>query len=161
MFTVKQVSEILGITPHALRFYDKEGLLPGLSRRNNQRFFSYDDIEWLRYIKCWRKTGMTVADVKRYHELFLQGDSTFAERFKMVQAQREKAKRDVKEAKERLKLIEWKLRRYEALAKGEEMAPWLPDIQKIVAQALRKKKRKTGNQAKRKADVPDISDCSQ
>jgi DNA-binding transcriptional MerR regulator len=43
MFTVKEVSEILSVSPHALRFYDNEGLLPGLSRRNTHRFFSYED----------------------------------------------------------------------------------------------------------------------
>ncbi len=57
MFTVKEVSEIMGISPHSLRFYDKEGLLPTLSRtESKRRMFSYEDLEWVYNIQCWRAT---------------------------------------------------------------------------------------------------------
>jgi len=119
MFTVKQVSEILNITPHALRYYDNEGLLPGLLRRNKRRLFSSDDVEWIRNIQCWRKSGMPVSYIKRYRELLSRGDRTFDERFKMIIELRDKAIQDVKEANERLELMEEKIKWYETTASEE------------------------------------------
>lgn len=31
-YTIRQISELTGLTPHTLRYYDKEGLLPLIGR---------------------------------------------------------------------------------------------------------------------------------
>ena len=64
MFTVKEAAEIMGISPHSLRFYDKEGLFPSLARtESGRRMFSYEELEWVYTIQCWRATGMPLAEV--------------------------------------------------------------------------------------------------
>lgn len=142
MFTVKEVSEIMGISPHSLRFYDKEGLLPTLSRTDSRRrLFSYEDLEWVYNIQCWRATGMPLAEIRRYIELARQGEGTLEERYEIIQKQHARAVEEVKAAKERVKMLEYKVNWYEALRKGADPAKWRPNMQAVVQKALAKKKK--------------------
>ena len=46
MYTVKQVSEITGISAYTIRFYDNEGLFPFVLRSaNNVRLFSENNLD--------------------------------------------------------------------------------------------------------------------
>lgn len=38
-YTISQVSEMMGVTPSTLRYYDQEGLLPNIKRKNGIRIF--------------------------------------------------------------------------------------------------------------------------
>lgn len=76
-YTIKQVSQKLDLTAYTLRYYEREGLLPFVGRDNNgNRVFNDHDIEWLMLILCLRDTGMSVAEIKSYVSLCLEGDST-------------------------------------------------------------------------------------
>lgn len=142
MFTVKEASEIMGISPHSLRFYDKEGLLPTLSRTDSRRrLFSYEDLEWVYNIQCWRATGMPLAEIRRYIELARQGEGTLEERYRIILKQRDRAIEEAKAARERVKMLEYKVNWYEALRKGANPDKWRPNIPAIVEKALAKKKK--------------------
>lgn len=142
MFTVKEVSEIMGVSAHSLRFYDKEGLLPTLSRSDNgRRMFTYEDLEWVYNIQCWRATGMPLAEIRRYIELAREGRGTIEERYRIILEQRERAVQEVKAAKERVKMLEYKVNWYEALRKGANPDKWRPNMRAIVQKALAKKKK--------------------
>lgn len=144
MFTVKEASEIMGISPHSLRFYDKEGLLPTLSRtESKRRLFSYQDLEWVYNIQCWRATGMPLSEIKRYIELLREGDGTIEERYEIIQRQHARAIEEAKAAKERVKMLEYKTRWYQALMNGEDPNKWRPNIHAIVDKALAKRKKET------------------
>lgn len=140
MFTVKEVSEILNVSPHALRFYDNEGLLPGLSRRNTHRLFSYEDLEWVRSVQCWRESGMSVADIRRYLELYSEGDGTLGERRQMILEQRDRAIAEVKAAKERVKMLDRKVQWHDALVAGEDPNKFRPNMYAIVEKAMKRKR---------------------
>lgn len=46
MLTIKEVSEIMNISPYTLRFYDKKGLFPFVKRNDrNIRIFTENDLE--------------------------------------------------------------------------------------------------------------------
>lgn len=142
MFTVKEASEIMAISPHTLRFYDKEGLLPTLSRtESGRRMFSYEDLEWVYNIQCWRATGMPLAEVKRYIEMLREGDKTIAERYAIIRRQHERAIEEVRVAKERVKMLEYKTKWYQALMNGDDPNKWRPNIHAIVDKALAKRKK--------------------
>ena len=142
MFTVKEASEIMGISPHSLRFYDKEGLFPTLSRtESRRRMFSYADLEWIHNIQCWRATGMPLAEIKRYIELLREGDTTLDERYRIILKQRERAIEEAKAARERVKMLEYKVNWYESIMKGADPNKWRPNIRAIVDRALAKKKK--------------------
>lgn len=149
MFTVKEVSEIMGISAHSLRFYDKEGLLPTLSRtESKRRVFSYEDLEWVYNIQCWRATGMPLAEIKRYIELVREGEQTIEERFQIILKQQEKAVEEVKAAQERVKILEHKVNWYKALMGGADSGKWRPNMRVIVEKKLAKKKKETSRMKK-------------
>ena len=143
MFTVKEVSEILDISPHTLRFYDNEGLLPGLTKRNKRRLFSYDDLEWVYNIQCWRETGMSLADIRRYIEAAMEGESTLEERYNLILNQRDKVVEDIKTMKARLKLLERKTHWYQDLMRGADPNKWRPNMRALVKKAQENGKLKT------------------
>ena len=67
MYTVKQAAGILGISVHTVRYYDDKGLIPGTKRNSaNQRMFDDDELEWLFVSVTLRKTGLSLAKIKRY-----------------------------------------------------------------------------------------------
>ncbi len=144
MFTVKEASEIMGISAHALRFYDKVGSLPTLSRTGSgRRMFSYEDLEWVYNIQCWRATGMPLAEIKRYIGLLRQGDGTIQERYQIILKQREKAIEEAKAARERVKMLEYKVNWYQALLQGADPSKWRPNIRAIVEKAQARNKKDT------------------
>ena len=60
-YTIGQAAQKANLSPSALRYYDKEGLLPFLSRSENGiRMFTNTDLEILTIIDCLKKTGMSI-----------------------------------------------------------------------------------------------------
>ena len=52
-YTIKEASDITGIPATTLRYYDKEGILPFLERKESgHRMFSEQDLSMLRIIEC-------------------------------------------------------------------------------------------------------------
>src|SRR5699024_10702517 len=73
---VKQVAENLGLSEHTIRYYDKAGLFPFVSRdKNGYRDFSKEDLYWIEFIKCMRQTHMPISKLKEIDELYHQGNS--------------------------------------------------------------------------------------
>ncbi len=50
LYSIGVVSELLGTTDQTLRLYEKHGLIKP-ARRNKNRFFSENDIKWLRCVR--------------------------------------------------------------------------------------------------------------
>ena len=57
MYTIGQVSEMFGLPISTLRYYDKQGLFPGMERISGIRKFSEKEIETLRVIECLKRSG--------------------------------------------------------------------------------------------------------
>lgn len=120
MYTVKQVSEMMNISPHTIRYYDKEALFPYLQRgRNQERLFSDEDLLWVQLVQCLRLTGMPLDDIRHYIDLCKEGDSTIAERHTIMVKQKEKAELEAAAMQERVKLLEQKVEFYQDLLDGE------------------------------------------
>lgn len=68
MYTIGQVSEMFGLPTSTLRYYDKQGLFPGLERASGIRRFSDTELEALRVIECPKKAGMEIKDIRLFME---------------------------------------------------------------------------------------------
>ena len=116
MYTVKQVADKMGISAYTLRFYDKEGLFPHISRdANNMRLFSEQDLEWVNTVQCLRETGMPLAEVKAFIQLCLLGDSTVPTRYQLLQNQVHKAQQELEAMEKRISTLRRKLEYYNNL----------------------------------------------
>ena len=85
-YTIKQVSEMTGLSISAIRYYDKEGLLPDLQRKESgYRVFSDRDLEAIELIECFKESGLTIQEIRHFISLVRQGDGTLAERLEIFQ----------------------------------------------------------------------------
>ena len=90
IYTVGEMAQKLGVPASTLRYYDKEGLLPFVERSSGGiRMFRENDFEWLQVIRCMKKAGMSIKDIRQYIELSMQGDDTIDTRLEMFRHQRE------------------------------------------------------------------------
>ena len=89
-YSVKQVSEKLGISVYTLHYYDKEGLLPFIKKKENgTRVFTEGDVEWVDMILALREIDMPIAKIKEYISLLVQGEVTLSQRRTLITQYRE------------------------------------------------------------------------
>ncbi|UUZ81239.1 MerR family transcriptional regulator [Paenibacillus sp. P26] len=70
MMSIKEVTEITGISASALRYYESEGLLPYVKRdESGKRIYDQEDLEWIHFTTALRATGMPVAQIQEYVNL--------------------------------------------------------------------------------------------
>lgn len=64
-YTIKAAAEKMRLTPVTIRYYDKEGLLPFIERRESgYRIFSESDLEMLRMIGEYEGTESVLKIIK-------------------------------------------------------------------------------------------------
>jgi DNA-binding transcriptional MerR regulator len=84
-YTIKAVSEKTKLSEHALRYYEKEGLLPHIGRNaSGVRRYSNGDLEWLGLICCLKNTGMSIRQIRDFVNLSSQGPRTLEARRDML-----------------------------------------------------------------------------
>jgi len=90
--TIGEVAERTDLSVHALRFYEKEGLLVDEVRRssNGRRLYSEDDVAWLTTCMWLRSSGMPLAEIRRYTDLIRGGEGNEAGRLALLRAHRER-----------------------------------------------------------------------
>ena len=89
MYTIGQVSEMFDLPISTLRYYDKQGLFPGMLRVSGIRKFSDTEIEALRVIECLKKSGLEIRDIKRFMDWCMEGASTYPQRKELFEKQKE------------------------------------------------------------------------
>lgn len=120
MYAVKEAADILGVSPHTVRYYDDQCLVPGSVRdAAGNRVFDGMAMEWLFVAVTLRKTGMPLAEIRRYEELYARGAHTVGERLRIMRDQRERLVAQMEELRVGLELLERKVEHYERLAAGE------------------------------------------
>ncbi len=121
-YTIKQAAELTNLTPVTLRYYDKQGLLPFMERKESgYRMFSDGDIAMLRVIECLKKSGMSIKDIRQFSEWVLMGDDSLQERYEMFLERKKAVEAQMAELKKTLDFINHKCWYYEtAIEAGTE-----------------------------------------
>ena len=123
-YTIKDISELTGLPPSTLRYYDKQGLLPNLRRDgNNIRIFTDEDYRHLRLIDCLKKSGLSIKDIRNFIDMAGQGDKALTGRLEIFRKRREILKQELSDLQTVLDVIEYKCWYYEkACEAGTESA---------------------------------------
>lgn len=89
---IKKVSEQLGISSDTIRYYERIGLVPAISRdKNGVRNFTDIDIQRLDFIKCMRHAGLSIESLHEYMHLYsLNDDRTIPARKRILEEKAEK-----------------------------------------------------------------------
>lgn len=88
-YSIGEFSELTGLSPHALRYYEKEGLLTAARNRGGQRVYLEADLKWIEFIKKLKATGMPIKQIKIYADLRARGNETLASRLGMLKIHRQ------------------------------------------------------------------------
>ena len=121
MYTIGEVAEMFQLPISTLRYYDKQGLFPKLTRESGIRKFSENEIEALRTIECLKKSGLEIKDIRQFMEWCTEGASTYANRLELIQKQKERAEAEIMQMNKSLDMLKFKCWYYEqALKDGNE-----------------------------------------
>jgi DNA-binding transcriptional MerR regulator len=75
--TIANAGKQYGLSTDTLRYYERIGLLPPVTRNKNDiRRYTEWDCGWVSFIKCMRTAGIPVEALIEYVALFQKGDST-------------------------------------------------------------------------------------
>ncbi|GCE92940.1 MULTISPECIES: heavy metal-responsive transcriptional regulator [Oscillatoriales] len=70
MFKVGEVSDILGINPQTIYFYERRGLIPSPQRNEaGYRLFTQEDLQRIGFIIRAKSLGLTLLEIKDILEL--------------------------------------------------------------------------------------------
>lgn len=113
--SIGQVAERTGLSVHALRFYEREGLLADPVRResNGRRVYSEDDVDWLTMCIKFRSSGMPLDTIRKYTELVRQGSGNEADRLALLKSHQDHVRAQIEELNECLNVITWKVDIYQ------------------------------------------------
>jgi DNA-binding transcriptional MerR regulator len=105
---IGDVARQTGLTVHALRFYEREGLM--LSRHiargtGGHRRYSAQDVYWLRICIKLRASGMPLAKIRRYGELVREGPGNEEQRLELLREQQRHIEDQLAELQECLRTI--------------------------------------------------------
>lgn len=112
--TIKEVSEKYNIPADTLRYYERVGAIPPVTRTSGGiRSYTEQDIAWVQLAKCMRSAGLPVEVLIDYLQLYKQGDSTIPARLQLLTEQREALLRQRKSVDKMLEKLNYKISRYE------------------------------------------------
>lgn len=111
---IKEVAEQFGMLPTTLRFYEEKGLIPAVPRdENGVRDYGTFEINWIRFIRCMRSAGCSIAMLQEYSRLCRAGDGTIPERLELLKQQYAALEKRERELQESLKVLRGKIETYD------------------------------------------------
>lgn len=116
--TIKEASEKCQISQDTLRYYERMGVIPQIKRTaGGMRDYEEADLKWIMNAKCMRKAGLPVEVIAECVRLYKEGDTTIAERLKLLTKQREVLNLQKAQIEETLSLLNYKIDIYENAVK--------------------------------------------
>ncbi|NUP46547.1 MAG: MerR family transcriptional regulator [Catenulispora sp.] len=106
--SIGDVAEQTGLSVHALRYYEREGLM--LTRHiprgtGGHRRYTSMDVKWLVLCNKLRASGMPLARIRRYAELVREGPGNEQERLDLLQEHQARVEQQLAELKECHRII--------------------------------------------------------
>lgn len=116
--TIKEVCEKYGITPDTLRYYERVGVIPEVTRTaGGIRDYQAEDIQWVEKAVCMRDAGVPIEILIEYVRLCRQGDETIEARANLLKEARARIVEARKKCDAALERLDYKISRYELAMK--------------------------------------------
>lgn len=120
MYSMKEACSLTNMTYENLKFYCNEGLVPNVKRdRRNYRVFDEHDIKWIQSLNCLKSCGMSIAEMKQYLALCMEGEGTIPERKVILAEKKETLLQSIVELQKAVAYIDWKQRFYDDVLSGK------------------------------------------
>lgn len=108
-FHIGRLARETGRSVHTIRWYEKQGLMPGVTRDpGGRRVYTSAHVGWLLFLDRLRFAGMSVREMRRYASLVAQGKKTLRQRLELLEEQHARTAAHLAELQAALRLVEQK-----------------------------------------------------
>lgn len=123
---ITEVSKKYDIPTDTLRYYERIGLIPPVTRdKHGYRDYTEYDCKWVYFAKVMRNAGVSIESMIEYVSLFMQGECTKDVRKQILLDQQEELEQKIKGMQETLGYLKHKINVYEdhILKYEEQLVP--------------------------------------
>ncbi|AHI57180.1 MerR family transcriptional regulator [Listeria ivanovii] len=111
---IKEASEKTGVSADTIRYYERIGLIPNISRNENGvRKFDEEDLRWIDFSRQMRRAGMSIEALIDYLSLFREGEKTLEPRMELLKEQRAELQDRIDMMQEALERLDFKIENYD------------------------------------------------
>lgn len=120
MYTMKQTCALTGLPYETLKFYCNQGLVPNVKRDAlDRRVFDERDVAWIKSLSCLKGCGLSLAEMRDYIALCLEGEASIPARKRFLAEKREALLARQRELQAALDYIDWKQSFYDDVLAGK------------------------------------------
>jgi DNA-binding transcriptional MerR regulator len=126
-YSIGEVSDLVGMSVHALRFYERQQLLVDQVERTSggRRRYTQLDIDWLHICTRLRESGMPLTELQRFATLVRQGPGNEDQRLALLDAHRQRVDAQIDALQQARDIIAWKTSVYQQhLTRGDTAGLW-------------------------------------
>ena len=114
MYSMKEACTLTNMSYENLKFYCNEGLIPNVKRNHqNYRVFDDHDIKWIQSLNCLKSCGMSIAEMKEYLALCLEGEGSIPKRKRILADKKEALLQSIAQLQNAVAYIDWKQNFYD------------------------------------------------
>ena len=119
---IAEVSKQYGLSADTLRYYERIGLLPSVTRNaSGVRDYGEQDCARVQFVKCMRGASVSIEALIEYMQLFEQGEHTAAARKTLLEEQRELVEKRIADMQAGLDRLNGKIENYEEMLMKERV----------------------------------------
>ena len=123
MYPISEIAKLLGVTPHTLRYYEKEKIIFPVRNKNGERVYDEKDLTWLKFVMKLKQTQMPIAQIREYADLVIQGENTTQTRLKLLEEHRTSIQMQIKDLISTEKMLDKKIHVYKQYIKTHKTFP--------------------------------------
>lgn len=133
MYSIGEIADKMGINASAIRFYDKQGLMPFVERDHaGRRKFKKQDMNFIEVIDCLKRSGVPVKDIAKFIQLCIDGDGTLRQRYDFLNSEERQLTAKIQELEAQRDFLRFKKWYYKtAVQAGTEDVHFLPGTRTI------------------------------
>lgn len=116
--TIREVSEKYGVSQDTLRYYERIGMIPEVTRTaSGIRNYQPEDLGWVELAICMRGAGLPIEALIEYVKLCQKGDATIPARLQLLQEQKVHLEEQKQQLEAAMDKLDYKISRYEEAVK--------------------------------------------
>ncbi|THF88507.1 MerR family transcriptional regulator [Deinococcus sp. KSM4-11] len=113
--SIREAAAFLGVSPHTLRYYDRDGLLTVPRDPTGERRYGAQELGFLKFLIYLRGTGMGMAGLREYAALAREGEGTVEARRQLLIRHEAQVAAQLNDMHRALDAIREKIARYDRL----------------------------------------------
>ena len=126
-YTIKEISQMFDLPPSTLRYYEELGILTNVERTSSkQRIYTQGHINRLKTICCFKKTGMSIANLQAFFACEEHKDTHIDEILELLNSQKKHILDEIEQYQASLNHLNRKLHYYNDIKTSMEKNVPLP-----------------------------------